>query len=743
MENFITQLKRRQVFKVAGIYAMSAWPLIQIADLTVPVLGLPDSVMTLLLQIFVAGFPVSLIFAWLFNITNKGIVRASADTDADNIQQANFQTTMAVVGSMLVVLTITLGTQVMWGEGHKDGTTPGVTPPVTAAVQVAPPVIPEGKQSIAILPFVPFSNDPEDEFFADGMVEELLNLMAKLPDLHVAARTSSFAYKGITNKTIPQIGQELGVGNILEGSIRKNDTTNKVRITAQLIKVETGEHLWSETYDREYRDIFQIQDEIAKAVVKKLQITLLGDEQQPAFEAPTHSVDAMVAYGKGQKEMSHRTVMSLSKALEHFNQATELDPDYARAYVGIADANILLAAYGNRPVKEAREIAQQAIDRAFSIDINLAEAHASQGLMWRESEPDKAEESFKRAMELNPNYAMTYLWYGGLMTKRGEHKQSHELLETAFKLDPKSPVAAFALAWSHYDEGNEDKAMELFSHIIANDPYYPAAYNLVGQILLGRGRLDEAIDMFKRALDVDALNKGAVAGLVTATMDLGSFDKTEQWFDYAKHHDELFSPAKLNLMRFRYHIAQGHENQAFDHLDKVTFEDAHGHTWRNMIDGQKAYYQGNYAQAIEAFEQVRLTDMKTEESFYRLEGGRIAAHLAQAYSQMEMTDKLNELLSGFEQYLDSVKEKQANNASYYYAMALTKALRNNRTEAFYYLQGAIDVGWVQVWEAEIEPIFQPVSQDVQFTLMMGGVKARLANMRSRMSEDDMSGFEEI
>ncbi|NQZ12751.1 MAG: hypothetical protein HRT35_36830, partial [Algicola sp.] len=317
MENFVNKLKRRQVFKVATIYAVSAWPLIQLADLAVPALGLPDSVLTLLLKIFVAGFPVSLMFAWLFNVTTKGIVRATVETDVENEPQANVQTTIAVAGTLSVILLITIGSQFFLDENHQAGTTiladsndqPTRTP-VTGLSD-------NRKESIAILPFVPFSNDPEDEFFADGMVEELLNLLAKLPDLQVVARTSSFAYKGITNKTIPEIGRELGVDTILEGSIRKNDTTNKIRVTAQLIKVSTGEHLWSETYDREYKDIFQIQDDIARAVVNKMKITLLGDDNNgsPHFVAPTDSVEAMVAYGKGQRELGHRTAVSLATAI--------------------------------------------------------------------------------------------------------------------------------------------------------------------------------------------------------------------------------------------------------------------------------------------------------------------------------------------------------------------------------------------------------------------------------------------
>ncbi|MFT4929498.1 MAG: TolB-like protein, partial [Phenylobacterium sp.] len=521
MERFIAQLKQRQVFKVATIYAVSAWPLIQIADLSVPALGLPDSVMTLLLQIFIAGFPVCLIFAWLYNITDKGIVRAKANGEQVTEPQANVQTTVAVAGSLVLVVLVTLGSQLILDDKSQTpviaSTFPGPQPLIIPATK--------GKESIAVLPFVPFSNDLQDEYFADGMVEELLNLLARIPELQVAARTSSFAYKGVTNKTIPQIGRELGVDTILEGSIRKNDTTNKIRVTAQLIKVSTGEHLWSETYDREYRDVFQIQDDIASAVVKKMEVTLLGgDSETTKFTSQTHNVAAMVAFSKGQTELNHRTVDSLNKALAYFKEAIKLDPNYARAYVGVADVNNLLPLYGSLPKTEGQNNAKEAIDNALAIDSQLGEAYASQGLMLIPLDPVKSEESFKQAIALNPSYAMAYMWYATLLKHTGDMDQVQKMYEKAFELDPKSPVAAFNIAWRYYEAGNEEKALELFSHIIANDPYYPGAYGLMGSILSKKGRLDQAIDMLKRALTIDPTNQDAVMGLLMATNDIGDLD---------------------------------------------------------------------------------------------------------------------------------------------------------------------------------------------------------------------------
>lgn len=732
MDSFLAQLKHRQVFKVATIYAVSAWPLIQIADLAVPALGLPDSVMTVLLQVFLVGFPVSLIFAWLYNFTSKGIVRVNSEGVEDSTPQANMKTTLSVAGSLALVVVITLVCQ-LWLEGQASHKANALNVGQQALVQK--PLSDGKKESIAILPFVPFSNDVEDEFFADGMVEELLNLLAKIPDLQVAARTSSFAYKGVSNKTIVEIGTELGVDTILEGSIRKNDTTNKIRVTAQLIKVSTGEHLWSETYDREYRDIFQIQDDIARAVVDKMKVTLLGDNSSFKFVAETNNVDAMVAFGKGQKELAHRTVPSINSALQHYKDAARFDEKYARAFVGIADANILLALYGNLPKKEANKAAKEALDTAFKLSPNLGAAFATQGLLLSQSDAKKAESLFKKSIEINPNYAMTYMWYGSLLQGRGDFISAHSLFEKAYVLDPKSPVAAYNVAWSYYQSGSEVKAMDIFSKIISNDPYYPGAYNLVGGILATRGRLDESINMYKRALDVDPVNKNAIRGLLISNMDMGEVEKTQQWFDYANKQESQFLAEEISFMKVRFLISQGNQDEALLHLKNIEFT-SDNPEMKYYIDGEIAFYQGKYAQAINEFERLRNKEPLNNDYFYYLFEGQPAVHLAYSYLQLEKRSQAKEIIDGYTLSLDNGKAKKSNDPTYYYNMALISALQNKSSETYQYLQAAIDVGWIKAWQADMEPILGQMKQDQQFGQMMGGIRARLANMRARNDDDN-------
>ena len=729
VKNFSEQLKQRQVIKVATIYAVSAWPMIQIADLSVPALGLPDSFMTLLLAIFVAGFPVSLIFSWLFNFTDHGLVWASSNLEQKSTPKSNLQTTIAIVGSLLLVFFLTIAVQLYLDKSSN------IT--VEDRTNTPSPVIPalvknNQKESIAILPFVAFSDDPSDEFFADGMVEELLNLLAKIPQLQVTARTSSFAYKGVLNKTITQIGQELGVDTILEGSIRKSDVTNKIRVTAQLIKVSTGEHLWSETYDREYQDIFKIQDDIAKAVVTKMKVTLLGSPDPLTMQPETLNVDAMIANGKGQNELSHRTSVSIAKALTLFELAVSFDDQFSRAYVGIADANILLALYGNLAKDISRERAEDALDKALAIDANSGAAYASLGLLQSELNPEQAKVSFNQALELNPNYAMAYMWYGSLMRSEGESEVAQQLFIKAFELDPKSSVAAFNVAWGYYGFGEKELALTLFSQIISNDPYYPGAYNLVASIAFDRGRLNEATEMFERGLEVDPLNKQALKGLIMVNTDMENLKAVQYWFNYADSHDNILSDFDYDFLKVRFLFSQHRKSEAMSLLDSIELtsfpKDLH-----DKVTSEKLYYQQQYAQTIIVLERLRQAKTK---AFSKIGSGQLVAHLAFAYQEVGKSAVANEIIEEYQAFLQSAQAKKNNSPSYFYNMALLKSLQGDVEQALYYFQGATDTGWVTVWQAEQEPIFGLIHQNAQFMQMLGGVKARLATMRARMQVED-------
>ena len=320
MRQFIQEIKRRNVFKVAVVYIIAGWLTMQVVDVMFPALKIPDWVTSAIAALMIIGFPFALIFAWAFELTPEGIKR---EKDVDRSQSITAHTGKKLNGTIIVILAIALGFMLVdkfYLSNDAADTADGA-----AVVDIKP--------SIAVLPFVNMSDDKDNEYFSDGLSEELLNLLAKIPALHVAGRTSSFQFKG-TNEDLRVIGEKLNVANVLEGSVRQSGT--KLRITAQLINADTGYHLWSETYDRELTDIFVIQDEIAANVVEALRLKLLGEEI-PAPSHGTTNIEAYNLYLRALYLVDQMTEADLRNAMEVLKRAVQIDPNYADAYALLAE----------------------------------------------------------------------------------------------------------------------------------------------------------------------------------------------------------------------------------------------------------------------------------------------------------------------------------------------------------------------------------------------------------------------
>ena len=377
-------------------------------------------------------------------------------------------------------------------------------------------------RSIAVLPFANLSGDPDNEYFSDGLAEELLNLLAKVPGLHVAARTSSFHFKGQTGN-IKEIGDALNVATILEGSVRR--AGNRVRVTAQLVKAEDGFHMWSDTFDRQLDDIFEIQEEIATQVVEAMKITLLGEDAARLARRPTDNMDAYDAYLLGQQRMARRRSDSLQEAVKYFQRAIDLDPHFALAYVGLAQAHDHLSEYGSMNSDDAIRIAEAALDKALELDDQLGEAQAVKGLVAMGRSDESAGKYFERAIELNPNYAMAYMWYALFMGGRDNNKR-WELINKAIELDPLSAVANANVAYWLAAEGKTQESLERFQRITEIDPGFVAAYK--GMAMLYTQHFDEpdkGLDMLSKAIEVDPGNIGTRLELGWTTFRIGRRDE--------------------------------------------------------------------------------------------------------------------------------------------------------------------------------------------------------------------------
>ena len=355
----------------------------------------------------------------------------------------------------------------VYGVGMEAGTPPKVAP-VTA------PTAAPHKQSVAVLPFANMSASADNEYFSDGVTEEILALVARIEGLKVISRTSIMRYKG-TDKAMRQIGEELGVASILEGSVRQ--AGQRVRITAQLIDAATDEHLWADRYDRDLEDIFAIQTDVAERIVEALRVRLTPKEQARLVERPTEDVEAYQSYLKGRHFLSRRTEATLRQAIEWFRKAVAADPEFAQAWAGLADAYALLPSYSLTPALEACAEARSAAGRALALDPGLGEAHAALGhVAQNEWNWEEAEREFLRAIELAPGFATAYHWYGLFLSSRGRTEELLAALRRALELDPVSLPVHMAMAAALYWDRRLDQAIDVYRKAIEMDPGYVNAH---------------------------------------------------------------------------------------------------------------------------------------------------------------------------------------------------------------------------------------------------------------------------
>jgi TolB-like protein/Tfp pilus assembly protein PilF/predicted Ser/Thr protein kinase len=348
--------------------------------------------------------------------------------------------------------------------------------------------------SVAVLPFANLSADPEQEYFCDGMAEDIINALTQLEGLRVVARTSAFAFKG-KHEDIREIGRKLSVGTLLEGSVRK--AGGRVRITAQLINVADGYHLWSERFDRDLSDVFAIQDEISLAIVDKLKVKLLGDEKKKMLKRYTQDLEAYDLYLKGRYHWNRRTQEALRKAMGHFEQVVQKDPGYALAYAGLADCYSMLAQVRALTPKEAFPKAKALASKALELDEARSEAHTSLAFVLSCFDWDwaGAEREFRRAIELNPNYATAHQWFAvGLLVNLRRTSEAIQEIQKALELDPLSLIINTAAGNVYLYAGREDKALEQAEKVLDMDSTFGFAHLILTEVNERRRKYDESVE---------------------------------------------------------------------------------------------------------------------------------------------------------------------------------------------------------------------------------------------------------
>jgi TolB-like protein/Tfp pilus assembly protein PilF len=459
--SFFNELKRRNVIRVGVAYMVAAWLLLQIVDVLVPILDLPDWVGKLVFLFLAIGLIPALIISWAYEMTPEGLKRDSEVAPDQSIAQFTAKKLDRIT---IILLLIVAGIVVMDRFIPETSEQQVSDPPNVAAPGIAPPVEPNNeqaetgdeRQSVAVIPFVNMSDDEANEYFSDGISEELLNALVHIKSLRVPSRTSSFTFKG-SDKKLSEIGQELGVEHVLEGSVRKSG--NRIRVTAQLIEVKSDTHLWSETYTRELDDIFEVQDEIASAIVDALQIALSGADQQSLITHSTSNIQAFNKYLLGRylwnQRGGHRSGESLLSAVDAFREAVEMDPEYDQAWAALADTYVVIPEYSVGTVEEYIPLAREATSKALSINPDSAKALTASGYINAIYDFDwaAANSNFARAIALEPGYATAHQWYGTMLFYQGRLEEALVQAQLARIADPLSAVVrhapGFYLLWSN------------------------------------------------------------------------------------------------------------------------------------------------------------------------------------------------------------------------------------------------------------------------------------------------------
>jgi adenylate cyclase len=563
--SFIAELKRRNVVKVAVLYVVAAWLLLQVADVLSSLLPVPDWTGSLVFILLVLGFPPAIIFSWVYEITPEGIRR---EKDVDRSQSITPETGRKINILMIVLLIVAIAVMIVTRVWQPA--TPGPAVAVTGAPEgtTAPD---EGGQetgsltpgipplSIAVLPFVNMSSDPEQEYFSDGLSEELLNLLTQVPELTVASRTSAFSFKG-KEATVGEIAAALNVAHILEGSVRKSG--NQIRITAQLIDTTRDVHLWSETWDRQMGDVFVIQDEIAAAVTDQLKVTLLGHGPEAAETDPeTYNLYLRARHleRQGSKE-------GMSQAVDLYEKALGIDPEYAPAWVGLAVAYTNMAGTRTIDRDEGYAEAKAATDQALAVDPDNAEALAILGWIARQFDGDfaKSADYYRKALALAPNNIRVLNGSAVLLQDLGRIDESLRVYRELARRDPLSTTAHHNLAIGYFAAGDLEAAKAQLDEALTLSPDMILARIWRARIYAMQGEYQQALDAFNAVADLTGDEGYRLAAEAGNFPEMGRTEEGDRALeelerDYGK---EFTGPIIV------FNLRRGNVDRAIDWLEK-------------------------------------------------------------------------------------------------------------------------------------------------------------------------------
>ena len=554
--SLVSELKRRNVIRVSVAYAITAWLLIEISATTFPMLRLPEWTATFVTVLLMIGFPVALIFAWAFELTPEGI---KLDEDAVRSKsvthRAGRKLDFAIIGLMAVgILYLVLDNYVL-----------EESPWTTAEEFTQDAASPEDRIMLVVLPLENLSGDPEQEYFSDGLTEEMITQLGYLPRerLGVIARTSAMYYKG-KDKRIDEIGRELGVDYVLEGSVRRAE--NRVRITAQLIQVSDQTPLWAESFERELKDIFTLQSEVAQRVTHTLALELMPAEQARLPGTRPVIVAAYDAYLKGRY---HETRRRFFRAIEHYEEAIREDPDYALAYAALGHTYAMQMSFGHITRKEGEQKHWEYTRRAAELYPGLAEVEVNfaDSSFYADWDWSAGEAGFRRAYESNPG-AESVVWHFAVCLKAlGRFDEAIGILERALRLDPYSHQLNSVLVGIFLDSHQYYRAIEQYQKMIEMEPQDAGIYDQLGREFEDLGRFDEAVEAYLKARSLAGDGADRLQALRDAYESSGM---RGYWLKRVEHLTETAATQEVSPATFAsFYANAGDKDQALAWVDKL------------------------------------------------------------------------------------------------------------------------------------------------------------------------------
>lgn len=712
--SFVQELKRRNVFRVAIIYIVVSWLLMQIGDVMFPALRLPEWTTTLLVAFLILGLPVALIFAWAFELTPDGVVRTAEVPEGQSITSDTGQKINYLIIGLLVAA---VGFLLVKDFLRTDA-------PVQRSIVVA-------DQSIAVLPFKNQSASEENaEFFAGGLHDELLTLLSRLGDMKVISRTS--VERLDPNLGINEIGALLGVATVLEGQVQR--AGDRLRINVQLIDTTEEGHLWANTYDSELtaENVFEVQSDIARTIARALQAELSPDDEQKLSDVPTTNTKALENYLLAMQLAKRQTYEAMRQAVAYLEDSVRLDPSFAEAWVGLAYVRSELFGTGAIGMDEYLDGAGPAIRTALALEPGNGEAHAVHArIQAAAGDTAAAEASLREALRLSPRSGLVHEGYGAFLSLNDRLAEAREILKAGLELDPLSPYIMFQLGRVEMKLGDPDANIEMANRMRELDPLNIQGYVVMLQANLWRGRFDEAWPWYVKSIEIGPGDYETWAHAAVFLNDLGAEELADRYMARA----ESFGAGEPVVVKCRIQIlsARGQLDEALE-LATSNMSDGFGNRWGShevllRTIGTAAVQDGSFDDVIEIYQRMH---PKLFTSVPEISPGNIAiaANLAWLLRQAGQSDRATEINNAALTWYRSTQPEGVHG----YALGIVDvrllALAGQADLALGTLREALDSGWRMSWQWGLSnPALDGLRSTPEFQQIVADIENDMAEQR--------------